>query len=206
MLQPTPSGPTNSPLQLSQRRIPWVKDISPLSPCDALASVARILRETAELLLFWGWNTTNLKKPNGLHSWRSTQVKGPYEPISFWWNVVRVPRVFPPRLFCWKKLGGSFIPWLGYVVNNHMVFINPLRIGFVLLINGRTHGLEMVVILSTYKSWDDPPSRGWNTTNLGPPMTSDMWRSTVNPSQGSIYEPISFWWNVVRVLTAARFG
>ena len=50
---------------------------------------------------------------------------------------------------------------LGYVVNNHGDHVRPqFRCGTPSKWPNSLHGLYMGVILTTYKSWDDPPSTG----------------------------------------------
>ena len=72
---------------------------------------------------------------------------------SFSWALVN--RNYPKESRC------RLIPGLGYVVNNHGEYVSPLKIGlWDHFQNGLSlHGLYMGVILTTYDTWDDPPSR-----------------------------------------------
>ena len=43
-----------------------------------------------------------------------------------------------------------------------MVTVSPQDLGLLPFQMAELHGLQMGVILTTYKSWDDPPSSGLN--------------------------------------------
>ena len=80
-----------------------------------------------------------------------------------------------------------------------MVIISPLT-AFISLPNGLFNGFEIGVILTTYKSWDDPPGRELNLPNypgicgyIKPPELLNS-RSFFKKSQVSNQHPIMFSW------------